>query len=78
MLFDYPVCKDILGKYQIQNRRFLGNKYKLLDFIEDIVRERCESVEVFVDIFSGTGVVGQRFNSIKTKIISPDNISLFI
>jgi len=71
-LFDYPAYRDMPGKYQIQNRRFLGNKFKLLDFIADIVHERCDDVKTFVDIFSGTGVVGQRFNSIKTKVISND------
>lgn len=72
MLFDYPVYKEIPGKFQIQNRRFLGNKYKLLNFIEDIVSERCGDVKTFFDIFSGTGVVGHKFNSMKTKIISND------
>ena len=74
MLFDYPVHQKTSSKFQIQNRRFLGNKYKLLNFIEDIVNERCGEVGTFLDIFSGTGVVGHRFNSLKTKIISNDTL----
>lgn len=57
---------------QIQNRRFLGNKYKLLNFIEHIVSEKSGSFESFCDIFSGTGVVGSHFNNKNIKIISND------
>jgi len=56
------------GRVQLQNRRFLGNKYKLLGFIEDIVNEKCNGFSVFCDIFAGTGVVGERFNLNQGKI----------
>ena len=59
-------------KFHLQNRRFLGNKHKLLDLIKDIVKERCGEIETFCDIFAGTGVVGNCFNSKKIKIISND------
>lgn len=60
------------GCFQLQNRRFLGNKYKLLGFIEDIVNEKCTGFGVFCDIFAGTGVVGERFNEKGIKIIAND------
>src|SRR3989344_5221783 len=60
------------GRFQLQNRRYLGNKYKLLGFIEDIVSEKCNGFESFSDIFAGTGVVGDRFNEKNIKIISND------
>lgn len=60
------------GRFQLQNRRFLGNKYKLLGFIEDIVNEKCNGFNVFCDIFAGTGVVGERFNEKNIKIIAND------
>lgn len=60
------------NRFQLQNRRFLGNKYKLLGFIEDIVNEKCNGFSVFCDIFAGTGVVGDRFNEKNIKIISND------
>lgn len=60
------------GRFQLQNRRYLGNKYKLLGFIEDIVSEKCNGFESFCDIFAGTGVVGGRFNKKNIKIISND------
>ena len=58
--------------FQLQNRRYLGNKYKLLGFIEDIVAEKCNGIKSFCDIFAGTGVVGERFNKPEIKIISND------
>lgn len=64
--------KNNAGKFQIQNRRFLGNKYKLLEFIEDIINEKCDNFNSFCDIFAGTGVVGERFNNKNIKIISND------
>ena len=60
------------GRFRLQNRRYLGNKYKLLGFIEDIVSEKCNGFESFCDIFAGTGVVGDRFNEKNIKIISND------
>ena len=60
------------GYFQLQNRRYLGNKHKLLGFIEDIISEKCGSVGSLCDIFAGTGVVGSRFNDPDIKIISND------
>lgn len=61
--------------FKIQNRRYLGNKYKLLDFIEEIIENECKDSESFCDIFSGTGVVGHLLNSKDRKIISNDILS---
>ncbi|NTV22021.1 MAG: DNA repair protein RadC [Candidatus Yonathbacteria bacterium] len=63
------------GYFQLQNRRYLGNKHKLLGFIEDIISEKCGSINSLCDIFAGTGVVGERFNSPEIKIISNDFLS---
>lgn len=60
------------GYYGIQNRRFLGNKYKLLSFIKDIVDQEIGSYQSVCDIFAGTGVVGAAFNSRGIKVISND------
>lgn len=45
----------------INNRRYLGNKYKLLDFIRGVVAGECEGVETIADIFAGTGAVSSAF-----------------
>lgn len=46
---------------KIQNRRYLGNKFKLLDFIQKVVQKNCSKVETVADIFSGTGAVASTF-----------------
>lgn len=68
----YSKKRVIEKTFQIQNRRYLGNKYKLLDFIEDIINDKCNNFESFCDIFAGTGVVGENFNKDNIKIISND------
>jgi len=77
----YPAINEVCNwqktsttkkKFQIQNRRFLGNKHKLLDLIKDIVKENCGIIDSFCDIFAGTGVVGNCFNDEKIKVISND------
>ena len=40
---------------KINNRRYLGNKYKLLSFIKDVVNNHCHNINVVADIFAGTG-----------------------
>lgn len=63
------------GYFQLQNRRYLGNKHKLLGFIEDIISEKCGKINSVCDIFAGTGVVGERFNNPEIKLISNDFLS---
>ena len=41
----------------INNRRYLGNKYKLLPFITKVVNDECSDIESVADIFAGTGAV---------------------
>ncbi|SMN01997.1 Adenine-specific methyltransferase [uncultured Candidatus Thioglobus sp.] len=47
----------------------------MLGFVEDILFNKCETINSLCDIFAGTGVVGKRFNNEKTKIISNDFLS---
>ncbi len=58
--------------YKISQRRYLGNKNSILDFIEEIIQKEIGDFDSFCDIFSGTGVVGAYFNDKDTKIISND------
>ena len=51
----------MIKKLEINNRRFLGSKYKLLSFIDKTVEENCKDVNSVVDLFAGTGVVGSLF-----------------
>lgn len=56
---------------KINNKRYLGNKYKLLDFIRDVVDKECSDVVVVADIFAGTGAVASAFED---KILITNDI----
>ena len=45
----------------INNRRYLGNKYKLLPFITGVVNDECPDITSIADIFAGTGAVSSAF-----------------
>ena len=47
--------------FHIHNRRYIGNKYKLLDFISKTLAQVCIDFNTACDIFSGTGVIGNYF-----------------
>ncbi len=55
---------------RINNRRYLGNKYKLLPFITRVVEDECQNVNTVADIFAGTGAVASAFTD--RKIITND------
>lgn len=57
--------------YYISNRRYTGSKYKLLDWIEELILENCEG-ESFFDVFAGTGVVSAYMSKYYTKVIMND------
>jgi adenine-specific DNA-methyltransferase len=41
-------------KFQLQSRRYIGNKAKLTDWIMEIIESETEGNGTFIDIFSGT------------------------
>ncbi len=53
--FHIPQIKK--NHFQLQNRRYIGSKYKLIEWIFSIINKECEKANSFVDIFAGTGVV---------------------
>lgn len=63
---------DSNQRLNIKNRRYLGGKYKLLEFIWKVVHENCEGINTVADIFGGTGVVADRFNIDDKSIIVND------
>ncbi|WP_198407714.1 DNA adenine methylase [Candidatus Endomicrobiellum trichonymphae] len=54
----------------INNRRYLGNKYKLLPFIKKIVNNNCSNINTVADIFAGTGAVTYLFKDKKIIMYS--------
>lgn len=52
----------VLKTTKINNRRYLGNKYRLLPFIRSVVDRECHDVYTVVDAFAGTGAVASAFS----------------
>ena len=81
-LKDYIKKNNILEKKEavelpykttkINNRRYLGNKYKLLPVITKVVESECENINTVADIFAGTGAVASAFTD--KKVITNDNM----
>lgn len=55
--YKYFLPKIKNNYHQLNNRRYIGNKQKLLDWIFSIIKQDCKNVKSFTDIFAGTGVV---------------------
>ncbi len=56
---------------KINNRRYLGNKYRILPFIKQTIAENCGDFETFADIFAGTGAVSSAYTD---KILYTNDI----
>ena len=56
----------------INNRRYLGSKTRMLDYISNVIKKEKIIFSSFVDLFGGTGIVGDYFNNSKTKIYIND------
>lgn len=65
------ISKLGLKQVFINNRRYLGNKYSLSDFIRKTVDENCKGVNIVIDIFSGTGAVA---NAFKDKMLITNDL----
>ncbi|MBK5898436.1 Dam family site-specific DNA-(adenine-N6)-methyltransferase [Catonella massiliensis] len=66
-------AEEIVREYKItkiNNRRYLGNKYKLLPFIKRVVENECKNINTVADIFAGTGAVASAFTD--KKLITND------
>lgn len=57
---------------KIENRRYLGSKLKMLDFINEVVENNISDIKTVADIFGGTGVVADLFRKKGKKIIIND------
>ena len=59
------------SRFQLYNRRYIGNKYKLIDWIFPIIFKECKG-NIFADIFAGTGIVSAVAAGYFKKIIIND------
>lgn len=75
-LHEMPLLEIIL--FEIYNRRYLGGKFKLLNFIDEIVQKHCKDCVNFADLFGGTGVVAHYFNKKYDIIVNDILMSNFV
>lgn len=61
LVVDNNAEKQPLYSFSINNRRYLGNKYKLNEFIKSVINKECGEFESFADLFAGTGAVASMF-----------------
>ncbi|GAB2541239.1 Dam family site-specific DNA-(adenine-N6)-methyltransferase [Gracilibacillus alcaliphilus] len=59
-------------KLKLINRRYLGSKQKILNFIEDTVAKHTSHIHTVADIFGGTGAVADIFRAQGKKVIVND------
>ena len=59
-------------KFYLANRRYLGNKSKLADWILGIILAEAHDARSFLDLFAGTGAVGNKALSCYEKVIFND------
>lgn len=69
-----------LEKFDLQSRRYIGNKAKLTDWIMEIIHKETEGNEMFIDIFSGTAIVAREAmksykNVVLNDILFSNNIA---
>ena len=61
----------LFDKYNIENRRYLGNKSKILGLISELIDDNTKGTSFF-DVFAGTGVVSKKMSTKYDKLIIND------
>lgn len=46
-------------RFHVANRRYIGSKSKLVDWIKGIILQECQDCHSFFDVFAGTAVITQ-------------------
>ena len=57
--------------FNMYNRRYTGSKYKLMEWIRELIKDNCEG-NTFCDVFAGTGVVTEYLINDYEKFIIND------
>ena len=65
---------DEFGAVSLQNRKYIGSKVRLLDFIEQEILLAAGGIESFFDGFAGTGVVADRMRLHTSRLVLVDNL----
>lgn len=65
------VTQQNFGEFNIENRRYIGNKAKIMPWISQLILDNTEG-KVFFDVFAGTGIVSKYMMEHYEKIILND------
>ena len=60
------------GNFELESRRYIGNKAKLAAWIINIINKETKNVNSFIDIFAGTASVAKRAMKEYDKVILND------
>jgi adenine-specific DNA-methyltransferase len=69
-----PELASRLKPVYVQNRKYIGSKYHLLEFIDGVVAERAPEARSFGDLFCGSGVVAGHFAARGMRVTAADNL----
>ena len=58
--------------FSINNRRYIGSKARMIDFIDEVIKKEKIEYSSFLDLFGGTGIVGDHFKTQNTKVYVND------
>ncbi len=58
--------------FEIHNRRYIGSKARMIESIDEVIQKEEIEYSSFLDLFGGTGIVGDHFNNQSTKIYVND------
>jgi len=58
--------------FALESRRYIGNKAKLTNWIEDIIKKEIKDCSSFLDLFAGTGIVSKSAFKYFDKILIND------
>lgn len=61
-----------LEKFDLQSRRYIGNKAKLTNWIIEIIHKETKGNDTFIDIFSGTAIVAREAMKTYKNVILND------
>ncbi|MCD8024431.1 MAG: DNA adenine methylase, partial [Candidatus Gastranaerophilales bacterium] len=57
--------------FNLENRRYIGSKANLSDWIIKLIQENC-SGDIFADIFAGTAIISKKASKKYSKLIVND------
>lgn len=58
--------------FSIENRRYIGNKFKLMPWIRELIIKKCDNCRSLFDVFAGTGAVSATLLDLYDTVVLND------